>query len=167
MLRDGEVAGCISTQERPLQGCRSERLGRMTYGLVATPQAAARWFPKGVTPEAVEKAPAVIFNRADTLHERLLERAIGGARAPIPTHWIPSPEKFADALLMGLGYGMLPRQQSAAHLEAGRLVDLAPAHKVPVDLYWQCWNLKSPWLETFTRQLVAGARGLLGGGNAR
>jgi LysR family transcriptional regulator (chromosome initiation inhibitor) len=161
MLKDGEVVGCISTQARPLQGCRSDRLGRMTYGLFAAPDFAARWFPRGVTPSAAREAPAIIFNRKDTLHTRLFQRAFGEVIAPIPTHYIPSSEKFATVIRMGLGYGMLPRQQSEPLLRTGQLVDLLPHHKVSVDLYWQCWNLKSVLLERFSGQLVRGARGLL------
>jgi LysR family transcriptional regulator (chromosome initiation inhibitor) len=161
MLKDGEVVGCISTQARPLQGCRSERLGRMTYGLFATPDFSDQWFPGGVTPAAARDAPAIIFNRKDSLHLKLFRQAFGAVPAPIPTHYIPSSEKFADFIAMGLGYGMLPRQQSEPLLRTGQLVDLLPHHKVPVDLYWQCWNLKSVLLERFSGQLVRGARGLL------
>ncbi|MDJ0780865.1 MAG: LysR family transcriptional regulator ArgP [Desulfosarcinaceae bacterium] len=163
MLKDGEVVGCISTQATPLQGCRSLPLGRMTYGLFAAPAFAGRWFPGGVTPQAIGRAPAVIFNRKDALHRHLFRQAFGAAPDPIPCHYIPSSEKFADCILMGLGYGMLPRQQSAAHLAAGRLVALMPDHQVRVDLYWQCWNLRSVLLEKLTRQLCDGAKRLLAG----
>jgi LysR family transcriptional regulator (chromosome initiation inhibitor) len=161
MLKDGEVVGCISTQARPLQGCRSDRLGRMTYGLFATPAFIDQWFPAGVTLAAARQAPAIIFNRKDSLHLKLFHQAFGAAPAPLPTHYIPSSEKFADFIAMGLGYGMLPREQSDPFLRSGHLVDLLPEHKVPVDLYWQCWNLKSVQLERFTGQLIQGARRLL------
>jgi LysR family transcriptional regulator (chromosome initiation inhibitor) len=62
---------------------------------------------------------------------------------------------------MGLGYGMLPRQQSAPFAGDGRLVDLAPGHNIAVKLYWHCWNLKSKQLVKFTRQLILGAKAQL------
>jgi LysR family transcriptional regulator (chromosome initiation inhibitor) len=161
MLKDGEVVGCISTQARPLQGCRSDLLGRMHYGLVAAPTFIRRWLPAGVTPAAVKQAPAVIFNRKDTLHHKLFQRVFGLVPTDLPTHYIPSSERFADAIAMGLGYGMLPRQQSDPFVHAGGLVELLPEHKVPVDLYWQCWNLKSALLEQFTGQLIREAKRLL------
>ncbi len=33
MLRDGEVVGCVSASERPMQGCRARYLGTMDYRL--------------------------------------------------------------------------------------------------------------------------------------
>lgn len=161
MLKDGEVVGCISTQAQALQGCHSVHLGRMTYGLFATPAFAKRWFPRGVTPAAVVQTPALIFNRKDRLHARLFQRAFKEVPDPIPTHYIPSSEKFADFIAMGLGYGMLPPQQSEPFVRSGQIIDLMPKHKVPVELYWQCWKLKSVLLEKLTRQLVQGAKNLL------
>jgi LysR family transcriptional regulator (chromosome initiation inhibitor) len=161
MLKDGEVVGCISTQARPLQGCGSDLLGRMHYGLVAAPTFIHKWFPAGLTPAAAKQAPAVIFNRKDTLHHKLFQRVFGKVPTDLPAHYIPSSERFADAIAMGLGYGMLPRQQSDPLVGAGRLVELLPEHKVPVDLYWQCWKLKSLPLEQFTDQLIGEAKRLL------
>jgi LysR family transcriptional regulator, chromosome initiation inhibitor len=161
MLKNGEVVGCISTQAQALQGCRSVHLGRMSYGLFATPAFAKRWFPQGVTPAAVVQTPALIFNRKDRLHTKLFQQAFKEVPSPIPTHYIPSSEKFADFIAMGLGYGMLPPQQSGPFLGTGQLLDLLPEHKVQVDLYWQCWKLKSVLLEKLTRQLIQGAKSLL------
>ena len=47
MMRDGEVAGCVSTRDQPLQGCRIDYLGCMTYHMVAAPAFASQWFPEG------------------------------------------------------------------------------------------------------------------------
>jgi LysR family transcriptional regulator (chromosome initiation inhibitor) len=161
MLKDGEVVGCISTQAQALQGCRSVHLGQMTYGLFATPAFAQRWFPRGVTPATVVQTPALIFNRKDRLHARLFQQAFGEVPDPVPTHYIPSSEKFAEFIAMGLGYGMLPPQQSDPFVRSGQIIDLMPTHKVPVELHWQCWKLKSLLLEKLTRQLVRGAQSLL------
>jgi LysR family transcriptional regulator, chromosome initiation inhibitor len=161
LLKDGVVVGCISTQAQALQGCSSVHLGRMNYGLFAAPAFAKRWFPRGVTPTTIAQTPALIFSRKDRLHEKLFQCAFGEVPGLIPAHYIPSSEKFADFIAMGLGYGMLPPQQSDPFVQAGQLLDLVPTHKVPVDLYWQCWKLKSVLLEKLTRQLVLGAKNLL------
>jgi LysR family transcriptional regulator (chromosome initiation inhibitor) len=154
LLRDGEVVGCISTQERPMQGCRMAYLGRMRYRLLATPGFAAGWFPRGLTIEEAGKAPILIFNRKDELHQKLFLQALGEAPDPLPTLYVPSSEKFADIIASGLAYGMLPDQQSRTLIEEGRLIDLAPDCHVPVKLYWHCWNLKSNLLEELTRDLI-------------
>ena len=163
LLKDGDVIGCISTQEKPIQGCRIDFVGRMNYQMYAAPEFAHRWFPGGLAVADACNAPAIIFNRKDELHQKLFLRALGEVPAPIPASYIPSSEKFADAIVLGLGYGMLPLQQSQPFVRAGKLVDLAPGYSVPVELYWHCWNLKSKLLEKFSQQLVRGGMELLAG----
>ncbi len=161
LLKDGAVVGCISTKEQPLQGCRIDYLGQMNYHLFASPEFAKKWFPSGLTLADVCRAPAIIFNRKDQLHIKLFQLALGQVPDSIPAHYVPSAEKFVDFIAMGLGYGMLPRQQSQPFTGNGRLVDLAPDHTIPVKLYWHCWNLNSKLLVKFTRQLILGAKALL------
>lgn len=161
MLKDGEVMGCISTQEQAVQGCRVDYIGRMNYRMMATPDFAARWFPSGLTREDVRRAPAIVFDRQDDLHRKILLQALGQAPASIPTHYVPSVEKFAEFIALGLAYGTLPDQQSMPLLHGGQLVDLSPACHVPAKLYWHCWNLKSHLLERLSRQLIGKAKTML------
>ena len=161
LLKDGDVVGCISTQEKPLQGCRVDFIGCMNYQLFAAPKLANKWFPDGLTIDGVRNAPIIIFNRKDELHRKLFHQALGEVPYPMPTNFVPSSEKFADFIVKGLGYGMLPHQQSDPFVSAGQLVDLAPGYNVPVKLYWHCWNLKSNLLEKLSRQLTLRAKTLL------
>lgn len=161
LLKDGEVVGCVSTRERPMQGCRSVYLGCMRYRLLATPGFAAAWFPEGLTLDDVRRAPILVFNRKDELQNKLLRQVLGKEPGPVPTHYVPSSETFVDFISSGLAYGTLPDQQSSALLANGRLVDLAPDHHIPARLFWHCWNLKSSLLESLTRHLVGGAENLL------
>ena len=161
LLKDGEVMGCISTQKQPMQGCRIEYLGRMNYRMMATPEFAAQWFPKGLTIDDVRRAPALIFNRQDELHHKLLHQALEVVPAAIPTNYVPSVEKFADFIGLGLTYGMLPDQQSTPLIRNGQMVDLSPDCHVSVKLYWHCWNLKSDLLEKLTQHLIRNAKKLL------
>jgi LysR family transcriptional regulator (chromosome initiation inhibitor) len=161
LLKDGEVMGCISTQEQPMQGCRIEYMGRMNYRMMAAPGFAARCFPNGLTIEEVRRAPALIFDRKDDLHHKLLHQALEEVPASIPTHYVPSVEKYAEFIAMGLAYGMLPDQQSTSLVRTGQIVDLSPDCHVPVKLYWHCWSLKSKLLSKFTQQLTFRAKTLL------
>ena len=155
LLKNGEVIGCISTMDQPMQGCRMVHLGQMVYRPVAAPAFRQRWFPEVITPDAVRQAPFLIFNRKDELHIKLFNRLFGRVPAPLPAHYLPSSEKFVDFIASGLAYGMLPDQQSADLMARGRLVDLTPGDHVAVELYWHCWNLKSELLENLTHALVA------------
>lgn len=161
LLKNGDVVGCISTKEKPLQGCRVDYLGRMNYNMLATPEFARHWFPAGLTLSDLLRAPAVIFNRKDELHHKLLTKILGAVQELIPASYVPSAEKFVDFIARGLGYGMIPLQQSAQYLQSGQLVNLAPDHYVSVKLYWHCWNLKSELLDNLRRQLISKATILL------
>ena len=161
MLRDGEVAGCISTRATPVQGCRMSALGRMTYRLYAKPGFARRYFPKGIRAAAVNEAPALIFNRKDRLLHRLLKDEIDLGTDCFPRHYLPSSEKFVDWIAAGLAYGMLPDRQASPLVEQGRLIDLRPGAAVEVALYWHCWTVATKSLEGLTQALVEGARQML------
>jgi len=161
LLKDGEVMGCISSQAQAMQGCRIDDLGCMNYRMMASAEFAAKWFPDGLTAEAVRRAPAVIFDRHDELHHKHLRQILEEVPGDIPTHYVPSVEKFADFVALGLAYGMLPDQQSAVLAAAGQVVDLSPDRQISVRLYWHCWNLKSELLEKLTTHLVRKAEVLL------
>ncbi|MGF6976162.1 DNA-binding transcriptional LysR family regulator [Paraburkholderia sp. JPY465] len=45
-----------------------------------------------------------------------------------------------NAILNGLGYGLVPEMQIGALLESGALVDLAPGHGLLLELYWHHWE---------------------------
>ncbi len=157
MLRNGEVAGCISSEKSPVQGCRSSFIGTMTYRLAATPQLAETYFLQDLDEERVLKAPAVIFNRKDDLHAIFFKKYYKKPMPRIPAHYIPSSQSFAKMIIEGLAYGMIPDLQGKEHIRSGRLTDLAPKCPVRVNLYWHCWNIKSTLLEQLTRTIVKNA----------
>lgn len=160
-LKNGEVIGSISSNDQPVQGCRAEYLGEMTYRMMATAGYCDQHFPEGVTSGAFELAPLLVFNRKDELQHRYLEKCLGEVPTNLPIHYIPSSERFADLILEGLGCGMLPDQQSIPYAESGKLVELVPGCVMKVKLFWHCWNLKSPLLDRFTRHLVKRAESIL------
>lgn len=107
LLRDGEVLGCISERSEPMQGCRVEYLGDQEYKLYCTPEYRSKWFPDGMTLEAMEQAPIVIFNRKDLMHGDLLEE-VGARPGRYNAFYLPSSEKFAPTIASGRVCGMLP-----------------------------------------------------------
>lgn len=161
-LRAGEVVGCVSTRQTAMQGCRAMFLGIMRYHCACSPAFAARWFPHGLTLEAARLAPAVVFNRQDTVHDRYLANSLGENPQQAPRHHVPNSERFVDFVMGGAGYGLIPHMQAAVPLSQGTLIDLAPDAPMPVPLYWHCWNIASPLLARLTRALrEAGQRELL------
>ncbi|MCL3818122.1 LysR family transcriptional regulator ArgP [Aeromicrobium wangtongii] len=142
LLRAGTVMGAITSVVEPVQGCRSARLGVTRYRPMATPAFVERWFAGGVTVDALARAPMVVFDRTDDLQDRYLRRRSRRRLHP-PRHHVPASADFAEAVALGLGWAVLPREQSS-----GRdLVEIDPGQHVDVVLHWQQWTLQTPALE--------------------
>lgn len=153
LLRQGEVLGAITSDPAPVQGCSVQALGKMRYLPVATPEFLRRWRrPSGLPWGSM---PVVRFNADDQLPLRLL-RARGIKESP-PTPLIPSAEGYLAAVQAGLGWGMVPEEQLAEHLAAGRLVRLHERDKADILLYWQHWRITSPRLERLTAAITSAA----------
>ena len=103
----------------------------------------------GLDLAGLDTAPMVNFDRRDDLQHRFL-RGIGGRATDVPRHHIPTSADFARAVVLGLGWGLLPEQQCLTELGDGRLRDLAPGHPIDVVLYWQRWNIASRLLDQVT-----------------
>ncbi len=159
LLREGRVVAAVTTEARPVAGCRATRLGALRYRPMATPGYLARCLPDGPTAEALGRAPVVVFDRADVLqHEHLRAR---GVRTDPPVHHVPSSADFVAAILLGMGWGMLPEQQSAPHERSGALVPFDEGAPIDVVLHWQRWALRTPSLEALTDAVLAAARAQL------
>ncbi len=160
-LARGEVIGCISTDAKPAGGFLAECLGAMEYRCYATPAFAADYFPNGLNVQAVLTAPAILFNRKDSLHDDFLKRRFGFAVERYPRHYLPSPMILMEGVVAGVGYGLVPSLQAAAAAERGELVDLAPDEPVLVNLHWHHWELEPPLSREITKLVVGHAQAQL------
>ena len=164
LLRDGEVMAAITTQARPVQGCTVQSLGAMRYLPVASPSFARRWFGSRtapeVTPDALAAAPVVVYDRKDDLQDRYLRRRTRRRIDP-PRHHVPGSTAFAQAVRLGLGWGMLPEQQADELVARGDLVVLDEAGADDVRLHWQQWRVRSAALDALAASVrEAAARSL-------
>ncbi len=160
-LARGEVIGCVSTDAKPAGGFLAECLGAMEYRCYATPAFAAEYFPKGLNVQAVLAAPAILFNRKDSLHDDFLKRRFGFSVDRYPRHYLPSPMILLEGVAAGIGYGLVPSPQAAAAAERGELVDLAPDEPVLVNLHWHHWELEPPLSREITDLVVRHAQAQL------
>lgn len=151
LLRQGVVMAAVTSEAEPVQGCVVTPLARMRYRPMATPAFRARWFPRGVTPEAIAEAPVVEFDRKDDLQRAYVHGIAPSARPP--QHFVPASTEFVEAVALGLGWGMVPALQALAHPGLEPL-----AEGVDVPLYWQQWALDSPALALVARELAEAAR---------
>lgn len=157
-LARGEVIGCISTEKRPAAGFVAEPLGAMEYRCYATPAFAQQHFPSGLSLQAALNAPAVLFNRKDSLHDDFLERVFGFRVDRYTRHYLPSPGTLLDGVRAGVGYGLVPTVQARQYAELNQLVDLVPAMPVFVMLYWHHWVMEPPLSREITQLVVDEAR---------
>lgn len=167
LLRNGEVSGCISSENTPVQGCSVTPIGTMNYRMVAAPRFLTAHFPRGFEKDRLKTAPAVVYNRKDDLHARFLKTVFQTPVSRkstsenffknIPIHYLPSPEKFVGLILEGLAYGMVPDLQGLEHIKTGHLIDLVPDTALGVNLYWHRWNLSSHLLDEFSKAIVKNA----------
>lgn len=160
LLSAGTVMAAVTSQAQAVPGCVVTGLGRMTYRPVATRAFAARWFPNGADAATLAVAPVVDFDRKDVLQTRFLRKMTRRELSP-PRHYVPASADFAQAVLLGLGWGMLPDAQAEAARAAGDIIDLAPSGAIDVPLYWQQWNLRSTLLDAIAHEVVTEARRVL------
>ncbi|MFT3875269.1 MAG: LysR family transcriptional regulator ArgP [Propioniciclava sp.] len=157
LLRDGTAMAAVTTERTPVQGCTVEPLGAMRYRPVASAAFAARWFADGVTPEALRRAPVVVFDERDRLQiDRLAEAGVPWGRTP--WHTVPASTQFSEAVRLGYGWGMLPDLE-------GRPWDGVELSEIPgsclgvhdVRLSWQQWSLRTPSLDAVAAAVREGA----------
>jgi LysR family transcriptional regulator, chromosome initiation inhibitor len=151
LLRAGTVMAAVTSSADPVPGCSVVRLGRMRYRARASAAFVRQWFPDGVTPQALGAAPVVVFDRADTMQDRYLQRR-SRRRLDPPRHHVPASSDFRDAVRLGLGWGMVPDLQTTPEL-----VELDPRGVIDVHLYWQQWRLHSAALEQVGQAVRAAA----------
>jgi LysR family transcriptional regulator (chromosome initiation inhibitor) len=162
LLEAGQALGCVSTEAQPLRGCQAEPLGIMRYRAMATPSFRGRWFPRGMTTETARRAPVLVFNRKDKLQAEFLKRKFRLRPGSYPCHTIPASEPFLQAILLGLGWGMLPDLQARGPLADAALIELAPDDPIDVHLFWHSWKVQSPRMERLSQTVITAARRILG-----
>ncbi|MEU9545343.1 LysR family transcriptional regulator ArgP [Streptomyces mirabilis] len=158
LLREGVVMAAVTTWPDPVAGCSVRALGHMRYLAVAGPDFAGWWLGAGTDAaldELIADAPVVAFDRNDDLQDEFVRGLGGGVGASALRHFMPTSEGFVDAVVAGLGWGMVPEVQAEPLLRAGRLVRLAPDRTVDVPLFWQQWKLDFPALAAVAEAVAA------------
>lgn len=157
LLREGSVVAAVTTEADPVPGCRATRLGAVHYQPFATAGFVRRWFPDGVGPAALARAPLVVFDRDDDLQDSWLRRRAGPGAVGGPRHHVPATADYGEAVRLGFGWGLLlPEQVSTGLVDP--LVDLDPGGGLDVDLHWQRWKVGSSALDRLSAAVLAAWR---------
>lgn len=153
-LRSGEVVGAISIEPKAIPGCATDYLGTMEYLCVASPEFCLRYFPNGVSSEALMQAPAVIFNQYDQMHEMFIRQHFNLSVNHVVKHTVRSSEAFVKLAMLGVAYCLIPKPQISKELEQGQLINIVPEHSIPHRLYWHHWQLESGVIKELSRSIV-------------
>ena len=161
-LRQGQVLGCVTTVKQALRGCKVVPLGAMEYVAVATPALAReRLGFDALTAHNFREIAFVAFNRKDDMQSEFVSKAFGLKSVTLNQLFVPSSEGQVRAVLAGWGVSVVPRLLATALLEQGLLVNVAPSHTLPIQLYWHCWNLESEVLDALSCALTRSAEAAL------
>ena len=158
LLTTGAALAAVTSASSAPPGFRSRPLGRIVYVAVASPDWRDRW--AGPTEEVdagvLARAPRIDYDAHDDLQSAWLRRQ-GVDPALAPRHLVPSTHELADAVVAGLGWGMLLTMQAEPLLASGELVALG-GEPVTSALYWQVAKTPSTLLEGLTDAVLAAAR---------
>ena len=157
-LRQGQVLGCVTTLRQALRGCKVVPLGAMEYVAVATPALARERLGAALlSAHNFRDIAFVAFNRKDDMQSEFVSKAFDLKQVMLNQLFVPSTEGQVRAVLAGWGASVLPRLLAQPLLDQGLLVNLAPACRLPIQLYWHCWNLESEVLDALTAALTVSA----------
>lgn len=155
-LKRGEVSAGVTAQGRSVTGCDSFELGSLRYVATASPEYMKRWFPDGVTANALAQAPCLTFNAKDNLQRKWIAAHFRHVPPP-PSHMIPSTHAFIDAAHNGFGWGMNPEVLVRGAIANGLLVTLMPDAPLDIALNWQVSRIMAPALAPLTEAVRAAA----------
>lgn len=159
-MRSGEVLAAVSVDPGTVQGCRTIELGSLEYQACCSPDFADRYFPYGVTEEALRRAPCLGFDRRDGLQVRWA-RETHGIELEAPMHWVPSTFGFLNFALEGMAWGMHPVMLSRPRIADGLLTELSPGTSIGVKLHWTVTRLHATPLKALTDAVRRVARSKL------
>lgn len=156
-LREGQVLGCVTTLRQALRGCKIVPLGAMDYVVVASPAYAQAHCPQGLTAHNFRDMPFLAFNRKDDMQSEFVGKAFGLKRVALNQIFVPSSEGQVRAVMAGWGLSVVPELLVRGLIDSGQLVNVLPASRLPIQLYWHCWNLESVVLDQLTAALTRAA----------
>ncbi|MEM7752265.1 MAG: LysR family transcriptional regulator ArgP [Pseudomonadota bacterium] len=135
-LRSGDALAVVTTSDASIAGCTAIPIGAMDYLAVASPAFAQRYFSNGVSMKTLSAAPAIRFDRKDSLPSQWMTQAVG-EDVKVAHHDMPSYEGHLLCCTQGIGWAMMPSLTVGPMVDRGELVELAPGNRIDMPLYWQ------------------------------
>ncbi|WP_286271299.1 LysR family transcriptional regulator ArgP [Thalassotalea hakodatensis] len=149
-MKSGEVMACISSEPNAINGGKVSYLGMLRYRAVASPAFLSKY--KVNVAQDLVKCPCLIFDENDNLQHQFLADVVKSDTDFV--HLLPCPEGFKQALIAGVGYGMLPELQCVDALAENKLIILGDEYSIDVPLYWHYWQSEAPQLKALRTQAL-------------
>ncbi len=160
-LKNGNVIGALTSEKKPLQGCTVHSLGNMRYCAVASPQFAEKYFSQGLTAEAFQQAPMLIYNRKDPLQARFVKNITGQTIRPSHLHYLPNSIQLVAAASQHMGWCMAAEGLFDDAATQGNIVNIAPEFWLEEPLYWQHAAVRSKVLSQVTNIFYSASSNML------
>lgn len=161
-LRSGDALAVVTTSDASIAGCTAIPIGSMEYLAVAAPDFMDRYFADGVNMRGLSAAPAIRFDRKDTLPMQWMSQVMG-EDVSVAHHDMPSYEGHLLCALQGIGWAMMPSLTVDPLVESGELVELMPGERIDMPLFWQTRSQASTTLRELSRVVSAVAADWLRG----
>jgi LysR family transcriptional regulator (chromosome initiation inhibitor) len=158
LLQEGKLAGCLSIRSKASRGCYVEYLGRLVLRCVATREFKQRYFPRGIKPEKMISAPAVLFHPESQMMSMFQKFVLGVTPFDVPTHIIPPQHEYIQMIKEGVAYGFMPELLFNQLQVSHKLVDLSPLAPIIIPQYWHRWGIESDLLELVTARIRVEAK---------
>ncbi len=159
-MKSGSALAAISIDKEPVQGFESIYLGTHVYRASASPAFMKRYFPDGVTTEALAMAPSLRYSSLDDLQIQWIKQVFDADVYPY-SHTIPSSHGFVAACLEDVAWGMNPALMVDKYMEENQLVELMPGKTLNKPLYWHCSRVIAEPFKQFTQTVIDEATRLL------
>lgn len=148
-LRSGEVLAAVTSDPKPVQGCKTTLLGSLKYVACVSPDFWQKHFSKGFSIEAFSQAPYMRFDRRDMM-QQLWVKEVYDFDLLAPFHRVASTQAFLDFALRGVAWGLQPYDLAKPYLETGALIELPPYQPLEINLYWTITRLHATPLTKLT-----------------
>lgn len=159
-LKSGDVNAVLSETSQPAHGCDVTELGSLKYIAAASNEYVERWFPNGLTADALSRAPAINFDNNDRLQSNWVEQQTG-LRLELNHHCIPSSRAMVKAILAGFGWAIVPKLMIDDYIADEVAVPLLPNQVLEHRIYWHYNRIISKPLEAVSKAVTDTARTVL------
>jgi len=154
---DGRIHCALSLSKSPIPSFDSFYLGEHQYRATASPNFINKYFPHGVTSDALSRAPAMRCTDDETMLQNWISDVLGASRIA-PVNVLPSAHGILNMCLDGKVWAMTSCLLTRKHLESGELVELLPCSSLTSELHWHINKFTTRTLHDLTEAVLGAAQ---------